>query len=348
MKNVLFLTKNMAKYKSGYYYQDIADAWEERFTVFFYGPGYPNYSVNQDICQLIDKVRFQLGSLDLVVFGPGWDEDASTTSVAPPNRIGNLKDLKVPIIYYLNKEYKKLSKRLDYALEIGASLVCSVHPDVGNWCRPLGLKSLVVPFAHNPSRFRNLNLARNIDFMFTGGMHSAHSDARYRAKSNIFDSRYLNKKTNRVLGPLYGSHYLRNECRPLDIYWAEFGSKNIFGRTLIPYGKRYARLLNSSKACLSTPSAIGIFGTRFFEAMACGSIIICPKAGEYDGILKDNVNCLMYRNENELPEILNNLKYNYDQFRKIQIRAFSDVECHDYGARVQSIENVLNDNSNFK
>jgi spore maturation protein CgeB len=53
--------------------------------------------------------------------------------------------------------------------------------------------------------------------------------------------------------------------------------------------------MNQSKVFLNTPSALGIFNTRFFELMATKSLILCPEDSSYGSFLHNQVNCLMFK-----------------------------------------------------
>ena len=44
MKTVLIFSKGMKIY-SGFYHQDIIDSFHKLSNVYIYGPGYPNYSI---------------------------------------------------------------------------------------------------------------------------------------------------------------------------------------------------------------------------------------------------------------------------------------------------------------
>ena len=54
------------------------------------------------------------------------------------------------------------------------------------------------------------------------------------------------------------------------------------------HGKEYIDWLSSCKLLANTESAFGTVGPKFFEAIACGSVNICPEA-EYEGMLYPDI-----------------------------------------------------------
>ena len=62
----------------------------------------------------------------------------------------------------------------------------------------------------------------------------------------------------------------------------------------LPTGREYARLLNRSKIWLSTPSALDLVGTRFYEIMASKTLLFCNRSDAYDGLFEDKAHCVMF------------------------------------------------------
>ena len=336
MKNILLLSKNYSKYRSGYYHNDIVEAVQEKSNCYIYGPGYEDYDVNDDITQVIAKSG--LPSIDAIICSTSWDDDTSKSNVDPhPNiNLSNIKDIFK--IYFLNKEYKKLNKRLEYAKENKFDLILTVHPDYAEWSRLTGLKVKQFHFGINLNRFRNLNRIRKIDFTFSGGLHKTHTDARYLVKQKIFRSEYLEKKSNTGMSNLFRKNYLQDDIAMYNICWMEWGAKNYFWKNLLPSGEKYVDLMNNTKVILNTPSAIGIFNTRFLEAMACGAVIMCPDNGNYSGIMNDGINCIMYKSD--LSDFVPKLKLalsDQSQLQVISANALACVEEHSYALKIQNL-----------
>lgn len=340
MYKIIILSRNFENYRSGYYHQDIIDAFVEGYDCFLYGPGYPGYNPKDRIYDVIKKSPFQREEVDLIVCSTSWDVDYSSDEVDPHPNIKLNEVSSIPKLYFLNKEYKKLTRRLEYAKEQGFDLITTVHPLARDWANLYNLNIVQNHFGINHDRF-NLGWGVNkkkIDFCFTGSLHANHLDYRYIAKSGLFNDRFINLKSNRGWYSL-NKEIIKSPFDKKNIYWAEFGAKRFLGRSLLPHGKKYAELLNSSKVSLNTPSATGIFNTRFFELMASKTLILCPKLEKvYDGILVDNENCLMYENSAVgFAEKLGEILENYNSLSGIIETAYQYSFFHDYRARIKSI-----------
>ena len=58
--NIVILSKNYEKYTSGYYHQDIVDAFCKQGNVFLYGLGYKGYDDKDDILDVFEKSSFDV------------------------------------------------------------------------------------------------------------------------------------------------------------------------------------------------------------------------------------------------------------------------------------------------
>ena len=186
-------------------------------------------------------------------------------------------------------------------------------------------------------RFRDYGLKKKYDFSFTGGLHASHTDMRFLVKNELFRNKHINIKSNKGLSALF-KYPIKKEFKLHNIFWAEWGAKDFFYRSLLPTGKKYGEFMNQSKVFLNTPSAMGIFNTRFFELMATKSLILCPESDSYDGFLRDNENCVMFKKD------MTNFKEKYlecieDEIKRERIinRAFDDVKNHSYNSRISQL-----------
>ena len=336
-KNILLLTKNFSNYRSGNYHDDIVQSFMKKSNCIVYGPGYPQYKKNfsiEDIISYFSHIDF-----DLIVFNTSWDDDTSETNVDPNPNI-NLSKIKIPKIYFLNKEYKKLKERLEFAKNNAVDLVISVSPECNNWDKKISF--LHLNFGISLDRFKPLNLNRYYDFGFTGNLHRMHTDSRFNVKKKIFKKEYMHKKSNLGLENFLKQRYENEILKNKKIYWAEWGAKSYFNQTLLPNGFKYTKLLNSCKTYLNTPSAAGIFGTRFFELMACKTAILCPADKNYFGILKDGYNCIMFNSDaSDFYEKLNFILSDKDFYDSITEQAYSDVQSHSYDNRIESLLKIF-------
>ncbi|MFC5078916.1 hypothetical protein VTH8203_01466 [Vibrio thalassae] len=339
--NVILLSKNYSEYKSGYYHADIVGSWVSQTNCFVYGPGYSNYDSSDEISDVIKKSGFKRQEIDLIVFSTSWDEDDREDTVDPHESISVSEYEDIKRVYYLNKEYKKLDLRFEYIRRQNIDVVVTVHPEYKNWEKETGIKFIKSHFAVNLERFNYNNEKKKYDFGFTGGLHLNHLDYRSKVKMEIFKEQSVKVKSNRGLDGIINRGVIKEKYRDYDIYWAEFGAKNILGKSLLPSGEKYANFLRKFNSFLNTPSAIGIFNTRFFELMASKTLILCPRVEEYDGLMIDGVNCVMFNPDmSDFEDILKKSKM--ENYRTpIVENAYRMVKEHTYERRVLNIlENI--------
>lgn len=336
---IIILSKNYENYTSGYYHQDLIDAFTKRANCFLYGEGYPNYYQNDAIKDVIAKSPFDKNDIGLIVVSTSWElqNEAIPESDPHPNII--LKDIKnTPKIFFLNKEYKKLDKKLEYIKRNEFDFVCTVHPDYKKWEQQTGIKFIHLPFGISLERFRDLGLKKRYDFAFAGNLHRKHSDMRYLVKKQLFNENCIDLRSNRGQEVLFKQNPIKKDLQKYNIYWAEWGAKSILGRSLLPHGIQYAKLMNKTKVFLNTLSAIGIFNTRFFELMATRSLILCPESDFYFDLLQNEKNCLMFKPDLSNFEEIFRKAIDDDNLRNdIVTFALKDVKKHSYDKRVEQL-----------
>lgn len=340
--NVILLSRNMQSYVSGIYHQDIVNSFIKLTNAYVYGPGYKDYNKSDNFKDVIKKSSFNIDNLDLIVCTTSWDDDESLINVNPHHNINlsNIKNIKK--IYFLNKEYKKLDYKFKYIKNQKFDLVCTVLQNTNNWSKELGIKFLNVPFGVSLEKFKDLKLKRKYDFAFTGSLHRNHLDERFKVKNILFKANKIGLKSNKGLSGFCNLNPLNINFQKKNIFWAEWGAKSFFLKSLLPSGEEYVKLLNQSKVFLNTTSAMDIFNTRFFELMATKTMIICPESDNYLGILKDRYNCLMYRNDmSNFTEIFLKAIDDVSLRKQIVLNAFNDIEFHSYDYRIKSLLKML-------
>ena len=340
--NVIVLGKN-TNYSSSYYHNDWHEAFSHEFQVFFYGPNFPLYNKKDKITDVISKSS--LGNkLDGIIVSSNWDYEASNNSVDPHPNI-NLKNLRnIFKVYFINKEYKKLDLRFRYIKENNFDLVCSVLKKSKEWEKKIGRPVFHLPFGVNLSRFK-YHSNKKYDFGFTGSVHKNFIDSRYKVKNWIFNKEYINKKSNLNFFGFENKQILLSKYKKLKIYWDEYGSRNLIGRSRLPIGKKYAKFLPLFKGFLNTRSAMGIVNTRFYELMASKSVIVCPQDEDnYDDLLYDGINCIFFKNFKDLDDILLNRLQDKDYVNKITNTAFKNVSNNSYESRLKKLRNHIEGN----
>jgi spore maturation protein CgeB len=334
--NIIILSKNYEKYSCGYYHQDIIDAFYKLANVFIYGRGYCDYNKKDTFLDVLLKSQFKENEVDLIVCSTSWDEDGSKVSVDPHPNINLSQVNNISKVYFLNKEYKKLKLRFEYIQKQKFNLICTVHPDAKKWEKEIGFKFMHLPFGLSLDRFKDFGLKRKYDFSFTGGLHNTHTDGRFMAKRQIFKKDCLNIMSNKGLSVLFKKKPIKDKYSKYSIYWAEWGSRGYLLRSMLPKGVKYAKFLNQSKVFLNTPSAIGIFNTRFLELMATKTLILCPESILYGDVLEDGHNCVMYKQDmSDFDEKLIQCIENEEFRERIIDNAHNDVSKHSYDSRIK-------------
>ena len=338
MVNVIVLSKNYRNYVSGYYHNDIVDAWCSEVNAFVYGPGYPNFSQDNTFENIVSLSPFEITDIDIVVMSTSWDEDHLTDKVDPCPSVDLSQHSSFKKVYYLNKEYKKFDLRIEYAKKQRVDVVLTVHPDCVKWNKIYSdLNFVQSHFAVNFSRFGDKQEVRKYDFGFTGSLHQTHLDFRAKVKSKLFKSQFMHLKSNKEWRAFGKKSPLQSEFRNTNIYWAEFGARGFWLNNLLPTGDDYAKFLCKFKSFLNTPSAVGIFNTRFFELMASNTLIVCPRVDEYCGVMQDQKNCLMYDPDMSDFQLVLDTALDAKIREPILQQAKEFVKGHTYHARVKTI-----------
>lgn len=346
--NIVVLSFNYETYKCGAYHQDLVNAIQNIGNTFLYGKGYPGYNEKDEIGDVIKKSGWIEAEIDYIIVSTSWEiQDPNILEFDPHPSIVLSRLQNVKKIYFLNKEYKKIDKKLDYIVKNQFDLVVTVLPEekFGLWERKTKTKFIQSGFGIDINVFKDYSLKRKYDFFFTGALHSDYIDLRGRLKREIF----LNSKIKSNIG-IQRIFYLKNPIkqsyRKYNIYWAEWGkwTRSITGRTLLPNGYEYAKLINQAKTAFCSKSASGIIGPRFFELMACKTLILCPE-DDYGEVLKNEENCLMFKQDLSNFEEILELAVNDDKLRKkITDTAYSNRKDYTYDHHLKYILKESNGN----
>lgn len=346
MKNILILSKNYSDYSSGYYYQDLIEAFQKFGNIFLYGDEYFDYNKNDTIEDVISKSPWNKNEIDLIIASISWENQSLDVNDSDPHPKINLSSLKIPKIFFLNKEYLKIKQKIEYIKDNKFDMVVTTLPEerYKKWEDNTKTKFVQSHFGVNLERFRFLNLKRTYDITFSGSLHKQHNNKRFSVKKELFKIDKLDIKSNKGIWRLISiANPLKEEYQKYNIYWVEWSrlSRNLLGKKLPPFGQEYVKLLNRSKTFLNTLSAKGIFNTKFFELMATKTLIFCPEDNYY-GLLKDGENCLMFKND--LSDFKEKLKLGIENKvlrEKIIENAYKEVKKHSYEQRLKDIFNLI-------
>ncbi len=333
----------MENYISGYYYQDLINAFTKNHNVFLYGRGYKNYNLNDSFQDILYKSKEKFEYADLIVVSNSWGNENPDDLAFDPHPNVDLAIINnIPKVFFLNKEYKKIVQKLHYIKESKFDLICTVYKDHEKWSNETGCKFITLPFGVDLDTFKPLGLKRKYDFSFTGALHRSYGvEVRYEVKKRIFKTEYIDSLFSK--SKWIQKNLLQEKYHDYNIYWAEWGSKSLFGNSLAPSYDKYITFLNKKKFFLNTLSAQDIFNPRFFELMATKTLIFCPKSVESYGILKDNHNAIMFNdNLSDFDEKLQSLISGKIDTTSIIENAYFDVQMHSYQNRIDTVINALN------
>ena len=310
---VLFLAENKENYKNGYYHQDYLSVVKENHDVTCYGRWHDGYDPEDPLEAVFSKTG---GQPELIVLGTSWewDEHPEVFDSHPAIRLDRTD---IPKVMFLNKEYKKLDQKLAYIAEGGIDLVFSAIPSIVQNA-PEGRAAFVhLPYAVNTDLFTDWGRPKNIDFAFTGNLHIDYTDLRLRVRNELETPDY----------------------QALKFYWAEWGSQGT------PHGEPYAQMINQCKLFFSTPSALDIIGPRFYEVMACRTLLFCPESKGYEGLFEPGVHCLTFNPDlSDFRDKLFRALENEAEREAIAARGYEHVRAHhSISARAEDFERALSE-----
>ena len=270
--NILVLQPDFSRYVSAYYQHQFTVALMRAHRVFRYGKALEGYDTTHTIRDVLNLCPFEP---DLICFAAGWETENYTPDEFDPYPSIHVGDVDIPSVLVLNKEYSELEGKLQFIRDNRIRLVFTVHHHYRRWAEQTGVPFIHFPFAVDEKMFRDYGEKKSYGLGFSGNLHSQWTDVRTRIKDHIF-----------LKWPIKRPRYWRTR-----LFWSE--RTRIPGLRL-PSGEAYVRLMNRSKIWLSTPSAIDIVGTRFYEVMAVKTLLFCNRSPAYDGLFEEGVHCVMF------------------------------------------------------
>ena len=89
----------------------------------------------------------------------------------------NFKNLNIPKILIINKEYANLKRKLEYIKYSKFDFILSHHHEVEKYTEQTNLKFIFWPFACHKERFLADNKKKNIDLFFSGVLQNQYKYA---------------------------------------------------------------------------------------------------------------------------------------------------------------------------
>lgn len=336
---ILYLSKNMRKYKSAMYQQEVMDELEKKIDVVFYGPGFEGFDAEKEICSVFN---FENKEFDFLVVGHSWLEDNPEKNV---DRYPGLKIDKCPIqkAVFLNKEYTNLGDKLNWIRGIGFCQGFSHHHDVEYYSEETNIPFLFLPFACDDKKFVAAEgFDKDIDFAFSGiiqnlSKNSNQSDARARVMNKIFH----------CVGDI--PIIKRKKYANLNVFWNSIPRSKIqqtlstrLGIYKYLSGSEYADMQLRSKVYLNTLSPANLISPRFFENMASKTLVFCEKSEHVERIFPKNCFVTFEPDLSDFEEKLIYYLNHFDAREDIVRRASQLVsENHTWEKRAQKIINTL-------
>ena len=270
--NILILQPDFSRYGSAYYQHQFTMALGRAHRVFRYGPGLQGYDRGHTVEDVLRMCPFEP---NFICFAAGWEVENPDVPEFDPHPALRVCDVDIPSVMVLNKEYKKLDKKLQFIRDNAIRLVFTVHHHYDRWQEQTGVPFIHFPFAVDPELFNDYAERKRYSLGFSGSLHEQWTDVRQRVKNQLF-----------LRWPIKAPRYWRTR-----ILWLE-GSRVPGFR--LPRGEHYARLINRSRMWLATPSAVDLVGTRFYEVMAAKTLLFCSRSAAYEGLFEDKTHCVMF------------------------------------------------------
>lgn len=205
---------------------------------------------------------------DFLILGPGYLCDENLIR----NENIDIRNIKTKKVLFLNKEYKNLERKFDFINKNKIDVVFTVHQNFKNWnLKCPESKFYKIPFAFNDQIFKDYKLEKDIDIGFTGNLFNKGD---YK-NTNIMGENFNNVR-ERIFNVLKNSEKLKKY-------------KMFLGEDVYLKGEDYGKTINKTKVWISTPSAIDIVGTRFYEVMGSNTLLFAKNIpGIYEDIIEPN------------------------------------------------------------
>ena len=335
---IIYLSKNMSKYKGAFYQRDVMEEFDRCADVKFYGPGYQDFDPNEKINKTIKR----LGGADIIIVGHAWLTDTPGMEVDPYPQLC-LEECEIPKIMILNKEYANLEPKLKWISKKNFSYGFSHHHDTDYFEKKTNTPFKFMPLAFNANLFQKSNkLYKDIDFAFCGILknnleNTGQTDTRILTMKKLFHcfgDIPIKKKSKYKNYKIFWNGIPRNN---LMRYIA-----NILNKYRFLSNEDYVKLQLRSKVFLNTISPFGLVSTRFFENIASKTLIFCEESKNVDRILPTDCFISFKSNFSDFDE---KFKFAISDNRERSIivdRAFElAYSSHTWKIRVQNMMDII-------
>ena len=272
---ILYLSKNLEKYKAANYQKEFLKALSKKTSIFVYGPGYSYFDKNKKLKDIVNIY----GPFSFIFIGHAWLHDGNNSEIDPwPD--SDLSKIKIRKFFFLNKEYANLNKKLRWIKNNKISCVFSHHQKCKKWQDKVGTKFKFLPFGYDDNYFFYLQKKRKCDLAFSGVLQNS--------RKNEVQSDVRIRILNRLYFTIFNIPlYKRKKYKHLSIYWNSIPTTflgQILSKIFKTYKflniKQYAKIQKNSKIYINSKSPMNLISPRYFENIASGCYVISEKNNE--------------------------------------------------------------------
>ena len=328
----------MEEYKSASYQYEVIKEISKQAQVYFYGPGFEGYDLNDSINEVKVKTPFKI---DCIILGHSWlnDKDGGEVDPHPMLKLSKTNILKIVI---LNKEYTNLDAKLRFIRDSHFNLGFTHHHDIKRYIESTNIEFNFWPFAFSSEKFNSITKEKNFDIGFSGVLQNLNknadqSDIRVGVMNYFFHTLYdvpLAKKKSYNNIKIFWNSIPRNNLGKL--------LSKILGKHQFLDSKAYVETLSMTNIYINTLSPMGLISPRFFESMASRALVLCEESSLYSNIFPKDVYLTFKNDLSDFEEIVNTLLTNKTKKDKIIDNAYKLVHKeHTWEKRVSSLLNEI-------
>ncbi len=255
---------------------------------------------------------------DIIFFGIGWFNLEKNTF----NQNLGLDKIDIPCIGYFFKAQNHLNEKLNFIKLNNFNLMMSSPPKCKDYEERSGIKFKLFPLGANPKIFFNRKIRKKYDVGFSGALH----DNKHYIEGS-FKTINIRRRAQNILSEEKGITSFLN------------GSDKVEKR--IDSNIEYAKRINRSKIWLATLAPQEEVTPRYFEIGMSNTLLFCSEIpDEYSEILKDNLNCIVFKNN--LSDFLEKFYYclnNWSECQKIIEYSYKDFhQNHTWAVRAKTLK----------
>tara|TARA_S200000501_G_scaffold378884_1_gene444533 strand:+ start:4437 stop:5537 length:1101 start_codon:yes stop_codon:yes gene_type:complete len=356
----LYLTPNFEKYTASQYQKDVYNHLKKYVEVKLWGPGFNGFDINLSLDSVTKK--FDVKKDDIVCVGHGWLSDKPLTNNisnqhSPYSWMNNqknnlfLNDLEYCAKYdfknyqgkkicILNKEYVSLNEKLNFIKNSKFDFVLCHNPHYSDYEKKTNIKFRYWPFAIDKDQInKNLIANKDYDLFFSGLIFNSNiSKNKNNLRLKIFNIIYNNILFLKILK--------KKKYNKFNIVWNSFTGKRyydlflkIFHQYKYISNDEYIKFLSQSKSVLNTLGPSDLISPRYFETMACKSIVFAEESELYKELFVENLHYISFKKDlSDFYEKLEYIKSDSENIVNIKKNSYNLVmENHTYDNRAKSL-----------